>query len=237
MLFMAFGFMAPRGSHFCSPNWRALESAREPADGGGGNGGGGGAAADDGADGDGGGDVGGGGGVDEVAGEPLVGRPAAVAAVKVKNGETAEAGRSRSRRRRRCARGGSPGLWGGDSRRLRLATGLEDLLDGLLAAGEAGTTSRFSTRFEEAAARARATRQGSAAIVLWMGGGAGQLRRRGVRGAGRCRGRGARSILLHRETLAHGACVLVAGHRGAWTWPCGGRRGGGRPRSWRMYRA
>lgn len=65
------------------------ESAREPADGGGGNGGGGGAAADDGADGDGGGDVGGGGGVDEVAGEPLVGRLAAVAAVKVKNGETA----------------------------------------------------------------------------------------------------------------------------------------------------
>ena len=87
----------------------------------------------------------------------------------------------------------------------------------------------LSTRFEEAACAApRATRQGSAAIVLWMGGvrdSCGGAAFEAPAGAADA----AREHLLHRETLAHGACVLVAGHRGAWTWPCGGRRGGGRP--------
>ena len=108
--------MAPRGSHLLAELARA-ESAREPADGGGGNGSGG-------------------GGVDEVAGEPLVGRLAAVAAVKVKNGETRE-GRTGLTVAPAAAvcRGGSPGLWGGDGRRLHLATSLKTFLTASPAAG------------------------------------------------------------------------------------------------------
>ena len=164
--------MAPRGSHLLAELARA-ESAREPADGGGGNGGGGGAAADDGADGDGGGDVGCGGGGDEVAGEPLVGRLAAVAAVKVKNGETA-GGPDGAR-----GRAGGGGVRGAAALGFGAATAaacaLRRASKTFLTASCCRWRSRddfsLSTRFEEAACAApRATRQGSAAIVLWMGG-------------------------------------------------------------------